>query len=337
MKKLLLLLIGLAAPLGLGLAIRSLALTTDSFEFERWLEQPNKLVEPAPLTRAHRTEPGCVDCTACHELTAGGPSPKCLACHEEIGGRAAKAAGHHGRDLLGECVACHTDHVERIIEFDPDQFNHQRASFALEDRHQAVECDQCHLTPGGFHYLGLPFASCRDCHQDPHLGTLSSRECAACHTAADWKRVRAEFDHDTDTGFALGELHGGLTCAACHATSVYGETPEACAECHTEFAGFLEGRLEGGEIWPADPHSGLVTCAECHPGDERKPSAAAHARRCASCHSERYANLYLNRGLHLSGLASQDASERMALLLKVGSHNYVEAEQQARTLVGNQH
>lgn len=341
MKKLLLVALGLSAPICLVLAIRSPALGINRFEFgefklKRLLVQPSRLVEPAPLTQAHRTDPNCADCAACHALTQGVPTQKCLACHEEIGRRTADALGHHGRDLQGDCITCHIDHVEKIVEFDPDQFNHLRAAFVLEGRHQMVECDQCHETPGGNRYLGLSFASCRDCHRDPHLGSLSLRDCAACHTANDWNKLHSGFDHDTDFGFPLDDLHGAVECAACHATSVYGSTPQTCAQCHADFAGYLEGNIANGaegQIWPADPHLGLVSCEQCHPGDDGEPTSTTHAQRCATCHTERYANLYLNRSAHLLEMASQVEDEQMRLCLRVGSHNYVEAEKRARTLV----
>lgn len=331
--KLLIALLGLLAPILLGLAIRSLSPGAGVFALERFLEHPDELVEPAPLAGVHRALSDCAECAACHDLIHGVRSAKCLACHAEIGRRAAFAIGHHGRDLRGECVSCHTDHAERIVDFDPDQFNHQRAAFALEDRHQTVECEQCHRTPDGLHYLGLLFGSCQDCHQDPHQGSLAEHDCATCHAAAGWERLSQGFDHDTDTKFPLDDAHRAAACAACHESLVYGSTPATCAGCHADYALFLEGRIEGQEErWPADPHFGLVTCEQCHPGDDREPSPATHARRCAGCHTERYAELYLNRTAHLAGLAAQVQSEQMTLFLKVGSHNYVEAERRARAL-----
>ena len=91
-------------------------------------------------------------------------------------------------------------------------------------------------------------SACVDCHkqEDPHEGKLG-RDCAGCHEAGGWARVR--FDH-AKTRFALTGKHVQATCAACHMGNRYKDTPTQCAACHA----------------PDDVHGGArgAACAECH-------------------------------------------------------------------------
>lgn len=384
-------------------------------EIGRLLENPRRIVEPAPLCEAHSADPGCSDCLACHTLTAAVPSEKCLSCHTEIGNRIESKSGHHGRDLAGECVECHTDHAEQIIRFDRDTFNHRRALFPLEGSHGTVECEECHQTKDGLRYLGLPSAECSDCHDDPHAGSLTKggrdclschdqdewtgthlsfvhnrdsdfplhgghaavacaechavpsleaplgqaaflglgrgcvdchadphggslapKECSACHDDAGWIGTNVTFDHGRDASFSLDPVHRDLDCAACHESLVYRPEPQTCASCHTDMAGFLAGEISVGEDeekWGKSPHAGLVGCADCHAADEPHQSSGSYARKCAACHTEHYLGMYLERTAHLSRLAAESSNNKMALLLRVGSHNYIEAEKRARALV----
>ncbi len=123
-----------------------------------------------PLTGAHRI----VACTSCHA-----PSPE-----DRLTGRGASYRG-----VARECVGCHADpHAAQFALTEPRRqcadchetaqfaiatFDHAgRTGFALDGRHTAVECAQCHPTVS----VGeeevvrwrLGYRRCADCHADPH-------------------------------------------------------------------------------------------------------------------------------------------------------------------------
>jgi len=122
----------------------------------------------------------------------------------------------------------------------------------------------------------------------PH-GKLSNRvDCSACHTGDAWTPTRdpLDFDHDRQTGFALGGAHAEAECSTCH-LSLRFDQPEGpgggeCSTCHV------------------DVHRGSLgsDCASCHNNESftSAPSLDQHALTrfpltgghehvgCESCH-----------------------------------------------------
>lgn len=302
-------------------------------EVHRLIGRPSAIVEPAPLHPAHRGLAECDDCSSCHTLTTAVPSGRCLACHEAIAARIESASGYHGRELAGDCVQCHDDHVDRIIDFDPESFNHRLALYPLEGKHVQVGCEECHQQEGRFRYFDLPFGRCDDCHADAHQEQLSETACSSCHRASGWKGTNLAFDHQVQSRFALDAAHRAVACSACHQEATYRPIETGCAACHRQVAGFLEGRVSvDGEVqsWRPSPHAGLVSCTDCHDTSVAHQSGSSYAARCASCHTQRYAELHLMRSAHLTSIASKLPGESMEFYLKVGSHNYVETERRVR-------
>lgn len=265
-----------------------------------FVAHPERVVEPGPLSAAHRRVARLADCAACHEPT-GVPDVGCLACHDDIAVRRRLGIGHHGRDLTGACRDCHQEHrAAPLVAIDALSFNHQRAAFALHGRHAAVECRRCHeettATGARWRYLGLAWTRCADCHADPH-GTQASRDaqvpCERCHRESGWTGRDLVFDHARDTRFSLSGAHARSACIACHVPPAGGRLASAklaglattCAACH------------------ADPHDGQFVgtdCARCHretgwtgrdlafehARDTRFALSGAHARAtCVACHT----------------------------------------------------
>jgi hypothetical protein len=176
------------------------------------------------------------------------------------------------KGILGrQCERCHTANNWTDAVFD-----HNKTDFALTGRHRQVKCVKCHTTPK----LAETPTVCVTCHKrdDRHKGKLGT-ECARCHTADDWKRIR--FDH-SKTKYPLIGKHEPVPCVKCHAQERY-TLPTTCESCHKK----------------DDPHKGKLgtACQNCHTErdwkevkkfDHRKarfPLLGKHVTvRCADCH-----------------------------------------------------
>jgi hypothetical protein len=173
-----------------------------------------------------------------------GVSTQCATCHNDV----------HKGQLGPDCAKCH----QGFQAWKPvGGFDHDTARFQLTGLHQKVACAKCH--PDN-QFRGVAFASCANCHKDPHHGAFPG-SCQSCHSVFGWKQVRltSSFDHGA-TKFPLKGLHGKVGCFKCHESSNFKE-PVAhvrCADCHKE-----------------DPHKGQFArqdCAVCHTETGFKPS-----------------------------------------------------------------
>jgi hypothetical protein len=86
-------------------------------------------ISPGDLTTAHAKLEGMSNCTKCHVLGEKVVNSKCLDCHTEIKNLMDEEKGYHSSaDVKGkDCVKCHSEHNGRdfrIINFDPEKFDH---------------------------------------------------------------------------------------------------------------------------------------------------------------------------------------------------------------------
>jgi len=210
-----------------------------------------------------------------------GLTPACTTCHTD----------EHRGQLGVDCARCHT-----LEAWKPASgFDHQKSGYPLTGLHENVACLKCHKprTENAkvfVLYKDISFASCGDCHQDPHHGAFASA-CQNCHVTVGWKMLKTtsttSFDHDK-TKFPLHGAHAKTACYDCHKGSDF-KKPVAhnqCADCHNP-----------------DPHKGQFAgfdCAKCHNEDSFKPSLfnvtmhqqskypllGKHAKvECAKCHT----------------------------------------------------
>ena len=208
------------------------------------------LLMPGPVIAGHAKYEQ--ECSRCHDRAdRSRQAALCRTCHEPVAVDIAQHKGFHGR-LRGaetaQCSACHTEHKGRqadVVKLETASFPHAQTDFPLQGAHATVACAACHLA-GRKHREAA--SACIDCHkkEEPHEGKLG-RDCAGCHEAGSWTRVR--FDH-AKTRFALTGKHEQAACAACHMGNRYKDTPTQCAACHA----------------PDDVHAGArgAACAECH-------------------------------------------------------------------------
>lgn len=180
-----------------------------------------------------------------------GLSTQCSSCHTD----------EHRGQLNSDCGRCHG-----FQSWKPAQsFDHATSRYPLTGLHAKVGCDRCHRTISDdskpyVQYKNFPFASCSDCHRDPHKGAFPAG-CQSCHATSGWKQVResSTFDHNR-TKFPLNGGHARVECYRCHKTSNFKEpvAHTACADCHSP-----------------DPHKGQFPgqdCARCHTEERWKPS-----------------------------------------------------------------
>lgn len=257
------------------------------------------VIQPSELSTKHRIGPTAESCTKCHDYAGEIPDRKCEACHEDVKARRDARRGFHG-SLKGDCRFCHREHRERsatLVPLDRDTFNHNEAVFSLTGKHAQVKCDDCHKKPRpegtpGIYYLGVPHASCTDCHRDQHRAQFTNA-CTSCHSPAGWTGAAMTFRHETGSDFALEGRHAQVACAKCHqppaAKKPLGDAkfkglPRTCAECHE------------------DPHRKqfATRCTDCHSPagwkrpeldfnhdvDSKYPLVAKHAQvACEKCHT----------------------------------------------------
>ncbi len=217
-----------------------------------------------------------------------GLGTQCATCHEDP----------HAGQLGAECTTCHSE-----VAWNPaPSFNHDTTRYPLLGPHRQARCEGCHRpAPGSdtLRYRGLKFATCDNCHRDPHQGafdttlfTNSDGTCTSCHLVTSWNLLRGEtgFDHSR-TDFPLRGKHAETGCSGCHMGTNFSEPIQfaACTNCHEDVHhGQFDSREGGGE------------CSNCHNEDAFVPSLftrethqqsafalqGVHASlECATCHA----------------------------------------------------
>ena len=246
-----------------------------------------------PLTGKHA--PLALQCAACHKersfLTL---SSSCVSCHADV----------HKGALGNTCATCHSTQVA-FKEFGVG-FDHSKTAFALTGAHRALACASCHVNKV---FKGVKFASCADCHRDPHRPAFGTT-CTACHTSGTWRTKKV--DHGR-TAFPLIGRHASVDCAACHKQAVMKVKPKAdtCATCHVDVhrgafrqdckachseSGFKKAPFDHSQTkFPLTAKHAGLTCESCHktlvrgaarPSSTRVVDFGGLRTTCVSCHAD---------------------------------------------------
>lgn len=213
-----------------------------------------------------------------------GLETKCNGCHSD----------QHRDQFASDCSSCHN-----VQDWKPAAgFDHDRAKYRLTGEHIKVDCAKCHpfvpidkTSDSTFQiFTQISFASCSDCHKDPHQSRLGP-DCKSCHTTTGWQAVTtSNFDH-SKTRYPLAGKHAAVACEKCHTTrSDKTLRFAACSDCHSDFhnAAFADRESRGA-------------CEECHTVYGFSPSTftvAAHNKSdyplegahlaipCIACHKK---------------------------------------------------
>lgn len=191
-------------------------------------------------------------CEGCHlDLRFDQPTvdeQECGACHVDV----------HQGEFSRTCASCHnTTSFQQVNGLQV----HARTRFPLAGAHAQTSCQSCHQDQSEGAFVAKETA-CQSCHEDDyqraHAGSDISRTCQNCHGTTAWL-WNVQFDHVTQTEFALLGTHQSLACNSCHVTPSFDlregtpETEDDCYACHADDY--------------EDAHAGTgfpTTCRTCH-------------------------------------------------------------------------
>jgi len=201
------------------------------------------------LTGAHLAIP----CIACHKKTVSRgrqktiefhfKSTRCRACHENP---------HKNQvDRFLSTVSRQTksdgcEHCHQTKDWSSISFEHDLTSFALDGRHIALSCSDCHQNKQKDELkFKLRKNQCSDCHQDVHFSQFKAisnktTDCLRCHSTTDW--LAEKFDHNINSKFKLSGAHQTVPCSDCHHTIWednrrfirYKPLDMSCKSCHNK-------------------------------------------------------------------------------------------------------
>lgn len=237
---------------------------------------------------------GTSQCAACHKVRSFLTlSSACVSCHVDV----------HKGSLGTTCTTCHS--IRTAFKDLSGQFDHTKARFQLVGAHRTVACESCHVNKV---FRGVKFASCTDCHRDPHAQKFGTT-CTSCHTNTTWRTK--QIDH-AKTAFPLVGKHTAVDCAACHKQSALRVKPKAdtCASCHVDIhkgtfkqdckachseAGWTGSAFDHAQTrFPLTGRHDGLTCVKCHTtvsltartASSRSADFRGLKTECASCHAD---------------------------------------------------
>ncbi len=225
-------------------------------------------LSPGKLTGAHADLEGLRNCTKCHDLGNKVTNAKCLDCHQEIQSLMDQGRGYHSSKEVRrqDCARCHSEHHGRkfdMMRFDQEQFDHDLTGYELTGAHDRIDCRECHIPDfiadldirkREETFLGLEH-DCIACHDDVHQNTLSTNDCASCHSTEEFAPAEY-FDHD-DTDYPLIGKHIEVDCIECHPI----ETRDGA-----EFQVFTGMAFDNCVACHEDVHDNVLgsDCKQCH-------------------------------------------------------------------------
>jgi hypothetical protein len=252
---------------------------------------------------------GDVACVKCHPKAAfklaAFDNGNCVQCHQSP----------HGGQLFDSkrCTSCHSATLRSMREV---RFDHKKETgYAILGKHAQLECAKCHTKALG---KRKPTGSCETCHAEDHKHGKRFEKfgnppaCSTCHSQRAWK-ASFQFNHQTNTNFALTAKHAAAPCRSCHR----GKSPsdferfdlkngcvgchrhekahggkfknDQCLTCHAE-GGNKKQRQDALEVFhgesskfPLRNGHGGVQCQVCHVNDIYQDTP----RECGvSCHQD---------------------------------------------------
>jgi hypothetical protein len=178
-----------------------------------------------------------VDCAKCHkvEMTDGKKFQhfrgieyaNCTSCHKDP----------HQNQFGQNCRQCHSEESFHIVSGLKD-FDHNKTSFRLEDKHLIVNCKACHKTK-----LTDPLKhdKCTDCHADYHNRQFVKNgvapDCSQCHSVKGFTFFNFTPEEHNKGRFPLKGAHNAIPCYECHKKQEkwsFREIGIDCRDCHQD-------------------------------------------------------------------------------------------------------
>ncbi len=215
------------------------------------------------------------------DLTLGHAIP-CSNCHKLEKANFPTGSGNavRFRPMKTDCVTCHLDphqgqlgtkceNCHSIASFKGPNIDHSKTRFPLDENHQGVPCEKCHVKDtktGAMKFKPLS-TDCKSCHATAHMGQLGT-DCVRCHTPDGLR-----FDHAT-AAFPLTGKHQQVPCEKCHKLEVgkfplgegqairYKPILKDCKTCHVDY------------------HRGQFKkdCSSCHTTASFRPTTFSHEK-----------------------------------------------------------
>jgi hypothetical protein len=184
-----------------------------------------------------------VECDKCHQAGKKyrAAPQDCNSCH--------KKDDEHKGGLGVKCGDCHNETDWKETSFDHDK----KTKFSLTGKHADAKCADCHKN----NEYKDTVKTCIGCHKKEddsnkgHKGQYGEK-CDSCHGTKAWKP--SDFNHDTDTKYALRGKHRSTRCSDCHKGPLY--KVKLSSDCYA-----------------------------CHKNDDKHKESLG--KDCGSCHSER--------------------------------------------------
>lgn len=198
-----------------------------------------------------------VVCAECHKVTtlngdkfqefSNIPHESCTNCHKDV----------HDNKFGQNCTKCHTVQSFNTIK-GMASFDHSKARFKLEDKHQFVDCKKCHKTK-----LTDPVrhSRCLDCHEDYHKKQFVAQgnvvDCSDCHSTKGFVGSSFTIERHQESQFPLVGAHIATPCFVCHKKESgwnFKEIGVKCADCHDNIH----------NTYISDKYYPESSCKSCH-------------------------------------------------------------------------
>lgn len=259
-------------------------------------------------------------CTLCHHYNPPGSVLACETCHQREPSAAGSDLSKPGLKgaYHRQCISCHREWTAVNTCTDchalkgtspttpsgaQQPLDHRRVARPTRVVYETEAADGKVVTFYHDEHVDLYGLSCVSCHQNQQCSDCHAKEtpdankvatdrdphdaCSTCHTVDDGcalchtKVVRARFDHESRSGFALARYHASLSCERCHTTSgTFAGLKKDCRSCHPQWdPESFRHRVTGLEL---DELHGGLSCEDCHLDGNFgvRPT-------CSGCHEEK--------------------------------------------------
>ncbi len=266
-----------------------------------------------------------VDCIKCHKSETvngarfqefrGVAYASCVNCHKDP----------HQNKFGQNCRQCHSEQSFTTIK-GISNFNHNKTSFPLEEKHLTVECNSCHKT----NFTDpLKHDRCTDCHPDYHKSQFANKgispDCSTCHSVKGFTTFSYTLEQHSRNQFPLRGAHAAQPCISCHRKQTewaFRNIGIVCSDCHTDIhKSFINTKFYPGgnclvchneSAWRGvsfdhsktsfpltGAHSGQ-SCSTCH--ITRNPAGTltqkfALETNCSACHNDNHQGQFNTKGM----------------------------------------